>query len=177
MANFFSRLFKSKPQRTQAIDPISDTQRAFFEMLQQGIGGEGPLAGALGGFDPEQISQFFQTGVGDPARKQFFERTAPGLQQRAAASGLSRSSGLQRMIEEQQGDLEGQLSALLAQQQMGARESALDRQLRAAGIGTQAPQQQIGIQPGRQSVLQGLLQGAASGLGQAAGSGLAGFLR
>jgi len=177
MANFFSKLFKSKPARTREIDPMSDTQRAFFEMIQQGISGQGPLAGAIGGFNPEEIAQFFQTGVAEPARKQFFERTAPGLQQRAAASGLSRSSGLQRMIEEQQGDLEGQLSALLAQQQMGARESALERQLRAAGIGTSAPQNQVGIIPGRQSIMEGILQGASSEIGKAAGSGLAGFFR
>lgn len=127
----FSKLFggtKGTPPSTKKISALGDTGKELFDLIHQGVLGQGPFASIFGGFDPEQINQFFQTGVADPMRKQFQERTLPGLAQRTVGAGLSRSSGLQRQIGQQENDLEDRLMAMLAQQQMGARESALQRQ-------------------------------------------------
>lgn len=152
------------------VSTLSPQQRKLMSMLQTGLGGGGALGGALGGFDPEEINQLFQTGVAGPARKQFQQRTLPGIEQRAIASGLNRSSGLQRQQLEGEFDLEEMLTSQLAQAQFGARESALDRQLKGLGVGLGGGQ--VALQEGKSGMLENILGGLGGSF-----SHRSGFLR
>lgn len=147
-------LFGKGPKQVSTMSP---QQQQLLGLLQGGLAGGGALGGALGGFDPNEIAQLFQTGVAEPARRQFQQRTLPGIEQRAIGSGLTRSSGLQRQQLEGEFDLEEMLSSQLAQAQLGAREGSLNRQLQGLGIGLGG--QQTALQGGQKGVLEDILGG------------------
>ena len=149
------------------VSTLSPGQQQLMQLLQGGLSGEGSLGGALGGYDPAQTAEFFEKGVADPARKQFQERTLPGIEQRAIASGLNRSSGLQRQQLEGEFDLEGMLASQLANSQFGARESSFGRQLQGLGIGLGGGQ--VGFKGGSEGLLQGAAGGFAGGFGRGLG--------
>jgi hypothetical protein len=168
MASLFSKIGGALfGKGAKQISTLSPGQQQLMQLLQGGLGGQGPLGGAFGGYDPEEINRLFQTGVGDPTRKQFQERVVPGMEQRAIASGLNRSSGLQRQMLEGELDLEGMLGGQLAQAQFGAREGELNRQLQGLGVGLGG--QQTGFKPGQEGLLQGALGGFAGSFGQGLG--------
>jgi hypothetical protein len=175
MASFFSKFFKSTPSKSERVSNFSPGQQNIYDLLNQAIMGEGPFADLFGGFDPDQINELFQQGIAAPARRQFQERTLPGLEQRAIGSGLTRSSGMFRQGMEAEGDLEDRLNELLARQQMGAQESAMGRQMSAIDALLGTPESRIETTPGRPSsasqVLPGLIGKAGSAfLGPLAGA-------
>ena len=178
MASIWSRLSKAfggRGAKTKTIKTSSPLQDQLLALIQQGLGGEGMLGGALGGYNPEEIAKLFQQGVADPARQQYFERSVPQLEQRAIASGVYGASGLQDKIGRGAMDLESMLASNLAQTQLGARQGDLNRQLQALGLGLGTPTQQTAIVPGRQGLLESMLTGGAEGIGKGIGSGFTGL--
>jgi len=180
MANFFSKIFKQTGAgqllgggpKSKRVKTLSPGQQEIFDLIRQGVGGEGQFGGLFGGFDPNQIAQFFEQGVAAPTRQRFFEQSVPELEQRAIASGLTRSSGLQNKIQRGAVDLESQLASLLAQQQMGAREAALGRQM--GGIQTLLGIPESQVVPGKPTPFQQAFSQASPFIGKALAGSLTG---
>lgn len=167
MANPFSNFFKGTPSKSERVSNLSPGQQNIYDLLTQAVSGEGPFADLFGGFDPDEISRLFQQGVGDPARQQFQEKTLPGLEQRAIGSGLTRSSGGLRQELEASSGLESQLMELLARQQTGARESAMDRQTSILDVLLGTPESRIETTPGSPSAASQFLPQAIGAAGSA----------
>lgn len=157
---------------------------------QQFQQGAGTLSSLLQDFDPAATTQAFQQSVADPARQAFQEQTVPGIAERFAGVGATNSSGFNRALLNEAGNLESSLAGTLSQallqgqqgqqalQSQGVSQAMQFAQLPQAsqsqdiqnilqslqvGLGTQ--QFQPMHQPGRPSHFASLVEGFAGGLG------------
>jgi len=167
---FLDALFGRSPKKEQVSSLTGGQEDLLNFIIQQAMGGQGGF-----GFDEE----FFQKSFTDPAMRQFEQRIAPQIQQKYIGAGAGRGSNVQdaltRAGADVQGGLDEQRAALLNQ--------ALDRQLKAAGLGLGTQAFGIEQDPGTtglfSDIFSGLGAGVASGVGSPIGRGISnlGFRR
>jgi len=153
------------PGQQQGVDTLASMAQQFPEFFQ-----------SLG-FDPTRIEDSFQKNIAGPARQQFQEQTAPGIQERFIGAGAGRSSSEQRALGQAGSQLEQGLAGSLAQQlQQGeqfSQQSQLQALMGALGLGLGTKTFENIQMPGQQSGLMSLLPSVFKSAGSL-GSGFLG---
>ena len=154
----------------QAAPAISGITGATIPGMEFAPGGPSPLqqqAFGLAGqlpqqmaFDPSQITQQFQP-TADFARQGFQQETIPAIMSALGFGGGARSSGAANILGREGRNLELGLASQLGQQQFGAQQAALGRQMQIPGmVGQMGGVQQQFPEAQRQFALQQFMAGA-----------------
>lgn len=124
--------YGSDARQTGSVDLMTPQQKSFLNSIlgqtQQPTGQA--LQSLLGGFDPNQLNDFYQKGLVDPTLKTYNEQVLPAIQQRFNDLNAGSSSALNQALAQSatnisQG-LSGQLSGLLYQGQQQASSNQLN---------------------------------------------------
>lgn len=161
-------LFGKKPKVKQA-KTLDASQQQLLDLINQGItSGEGPLKDLFGVFN----EQAFDTGVSQPALKNFKENILPLLQEKFISGNQVGGSGQREAFGKAGTDLQSQLAQLMYQAQQQ------QQQNRLSGINTALGTKTFEnlYKPGNEGLFQGVSKAFAQGLGTAAVGGASGGL-
>lgn len=100
VASIISDLINSK-----ANTKATRGRNQLLQQAQQGVQGKGPLAELFGPADIDQLREFFNAGIRQPAEKQFKEQTIPNIFQ-AFGSDQARGSDFQNALAQAASDFE-----------------------------------------------------------------------
>lgn len=161
-----SEILFGKKDKVQKVPTISPEQQEMLTLLQNAITkGEGPLAGAFGGFNEEE----FNKGVRDPTIKNFQENVLPQLLNKFSG-GNAGGSSMQKALLKGGNDLQSQLAQLMYQAQQQGKQN----QQQGVNTALQTKPFENIYKTGTTGAVQEFAKGAGQGLGQAGGAAIAG---